>query len=382
MRDPSPAGQWRSPWPEAAGAPAAGHERQHHGTLLKLQHDLEDAERRGQRIEQQLRQQRTAAREVERQVEEVGLRAGGVRHQVEVIGNDIGRLSATLKTREQHVLEFDGSLPVSEGDPRHLWQALRHLEGRIDQECEGWRAADQEILCSLGQHLQRLRSESSRHLADLEDRLREESRRNKQSHCSLQLRGAEQERQVEAVGDRLDALEQFMPNNASRQRSPQRDRVSLYGGPEPSTQLFAGRLEMLEAQRAAVATDPADGGGAWQPQRPHQLGCAAPFDFPAAAAAPFDAHWVAAGPAVQIPMIPPRSPTLQPMVLTEPAVAHARFPFSVQQARAKEGDGAPAAPLPCGPEGRAPGLQLNATLWNSTFSTPTQVSRSVQGSTR
>jgi hypothetical protein len=316
-----------------------------------LQRELEDAERRGLRIEQQLRQQRTVAREVERQVEEVGLRAGGVRHQVEAIGNDLNRLSSTLKTREQHVLDFDGSLPVSEGDPRHLWQSLRHLEQRIDQECERWRAAEQEILGSLGQQVQRLRSESCRHMADLEDRLRAESRRSKQSHTSLQLRGAEQERQVEAVGERLDALEHFMPRSASRHLSPQ--RMPVCGGPEPSAQLFAGRHGIFEAQRAAFAADPADGGGVSQLQWQNKPGYVAPFDFSRAAA----------GPIMQIPMTPPRSPAKQPGVLAEPMVTDARVPGSVQQ-------------------GRLPGLQLNATLWQSTFSTPPQVSRSLQGATR
>lgn len=359
MRDPSPVGQWRNLRPEALGALAATHERQHHGALLELQRELEDAERRGQRIEQQLRQQRTAAREVERQVEEVGLRAGGVRHQVEAIGNDLNRLSSTL-TRE-HVFDFDGSQPVSEGDPRHLWQALRHLELRVDRECERWRAAEQEILGSLGQQVQRLRSESSRHMADLEDRLRTESRRSKQSHTSLQLRGASCERQVEAVGERLDALEHFMPRSASRHRSPQRIPVS--GGPEPSAQFFAGRHGMFEAPQAAVAADPADGGGVSQLQWQHQPGYVAPFDFSMAAVAQFDAQKAAAGPAVRLPMTPPRSPALQPGVVTQPMVADARVPGSVQQ-------------------GRLPGLQMNATLWESTFSTPPQVSRSLQGTTR
>ncbi|CAK0805150.1 unnamed protein product, partial [Prorocentrum cordatum] len=292
MRDASPAGHRRDP-PEAAaprGGPslAAAHERQSHGALQQLQRELEDAERRGRRLEQQLRQQRTVAREVERQVEEAGLRAGGVRHQVEAIGKDLSRLNAAFMTREQQVLDFDGSLPAPEGDPRHLWQALRHLELRIDQECERWRAAEQEILGSLGHQVQRLRSESSRHMADLEDRLREESRRSRQAHSSLQLRGTEQERQVEAVGERLDLLEQLVPGSASRPRSPQ--RLPWSAEPEPPAQLFAGRLGMLEAQHAAGAADPGGGVGIWQLHRQHQPGCAALFDLSAAAVAPFDAH--------------------------------------------------------------------------------------------
>jgi len=207
--------------------------------VADLQRALDDAAALARRQEQKIRQQRAALREMERQMEEVDRRSLHVRQRVAETGRELENLGTAIDgqgLRAERLAEDLGASRLSAnshrefkavepltteaeakrragdvgGGERHLWQAVRELEQRLTFESERRAAGQQELFSSLEQAVQQLRSDQTRLVSDLEEKLRGEQRRVKHWSSECQVRHLELEKRTDGLEAQTDSLTQKM----------------------------------------------------------------------------------------------------------------------------------------------------------------------------
>mmetsp|Transcript_81937 Transcript_81937/g.244350 ORF Transcript_81937/g.244350 Transcript_81937/m.244350 type:complete len:556 (+) Transcript_81937:84-1751(+) len=220
------AGIHQAAFPEQLSARVAALE--HESELADIQRTLDDTATRVRQQEQQFRQHRATIREIERQLEETEQRSIGVRQRTTAVSKDLERIGAIVDNQERFLtccsswraeagvavaqtpakepLAPEGKVLPCDGSSQQLWEAVRELEQRLAREAERRAAGQGEVLSVLGQGVQQLRSEQSRHANDMEDRFRLERRRLKQWGMEAQARHSEHEKRADALEARVDAL--------------------------------------------------------------------------------------------------------------------------------------------------------------------------------
>ncbi|CAJ1430419.1 unnamed protein product [Effrenium voratum] len=213
--------------------------------LADLKRQLDGATQLGRRQEQRLRQHRTSLRDLIRQLEEIEERVDGVQRRVETVSKSISRSAEAVGAQERRAHQLDqlanssslkrgASAALSHNSPdaksslhsssrldmkvddkleeleRRLWQATQDFDRRLTEEAERRAAGQEEVLGVLGQGVQQLRSEQARHASELNDNLRAEQRRWRQSISDAQTQQSDQQQQIDMLESRLDTAVQAL----------------------------------------------------------------------------------------------------------------------------------------------------------------------------
>lgn len=206
--------------------------------LSELKEALDSALQLSRRQEDLLRHHMMPLQNFERQVEDLDRRAETAAVKVEEVGN-------ALDVQERRADTLDKLPPAGNEAIQLIWQAVRDLGDRLQLEAERRAALQQELLSTLGQGVQQLRSESVQNATDFKNQLQDEQQRGKTWQSEATVRQAETGKRVNELETRVQTLTRSVMDGSAG-RSP-RASTLFDGMPAPDSQ-SAHRLDTLEAR--------------------------------------------------------------------------------------------------------------------------------------
>ncbi|CAJ1363911.1 unnamed protein product [Effrenium voratum] len=183
--------------------------------LPNLTNAINSQERRAQDLREVVTSSSNGISEIANLLESQERRTFDLAEAVSNARRDLAQLSSRLEDSGQSIQRLSEQLrrdrepreaPSLEAQEDAIWKSLRELQELVVHESEHRAAGLREVLSVIGRDTEQLRSELSRHEAEIEGRYKADSLKIKQHIGESQARLADHEQLSERLEKRLDAL--------------------------------------------------------------------------------------------------------------------------------------------------------------------------------